>query len=167
MEVSKNIVSAEGGWMGKRAGVGDQERVRDRERWDGGISGERLLPLLQRLIKTAPTFLLNHSASQRTKHFYQCLYLRKQWQVGCQGPPRPFYIGAIMLGLRCHTPLSCIHKWSGNTHAERKEIKVDVDAHGHARLPFRVVRRLRCDLPLCWQGPSGHSTLKPRAIYRP
>lgn len=48
-------------------------------RWVGrGLVGERLLPLLLRLIKTAPTFLLNHPASQRTKHFYQCLYLDKQ-----------------------------------------------------------------------------------------
>lgn len=42
------------------------------------VVGEKLLPLLLRLIKTAPTFLLNHPASQRTKHFYQCLYLGKQ-----------------------------------------------------------------------------------------
>ena len=48
-----------------------RERERERER-------ERLLPLLLRLIKTAPTFLLNHPASHRTKHFYQCLYLGKQ-----------------------------------------------------------------------------------------
>lgn len=41
-------------------------------------AGGLLLPLILRLIKTAPTFLLNHPASQRTKHFYQCLYLGKQ-----------------------------------------------------------------------------------------
>lgn len=57
----------------------------------GGSCWGRLLPLLLKLIKTASTFLLNHSASQRTKHFYQCLYLGKQWQVGCQGPLWPCY----------------------------------------------------------------------------
>lgn len=89
--VTKYCVSqiAEGGQMvGCRAGVFRGVMwLPLLRRWVGrGLVGERLLPLLLRLIKTAPTFLLNHPASQRTKHFYQCLYLDKQWQVGCQGP---------------------------------------------------------------------------------
>lgn len=72
--------------MNGQAGLGGLSGVRvcaveateNREGGTGAVSLGRLLPLLLRLIKTAPTFLLNHSASQRTKHFYQCLYLRKQ-----------------------------------------------------------------------------------------
>lgn len=93
-------------------------RKRGLSRTGGWVSGERLLPLLLRLIKTAPTFFLNHPASQRTKHFSQCLYFVKQWQVGCQRPLWPCYRGTIPQGLCCHAkllPLLWVHKWCKNT----------------------------------------------------
>lgn len=64
--------------------------------------------------QAAPTFLPNHPASQRTKHFYQCLYLVKQWQVGCQGSLWPCYRCTTPQRLHCHAellPLWWVHKW--------------------------------------------------------
>lgn len=77
MKWSWNIVSKAKGMVGYSQGCGSGGFEGVVEEDGGGFVGERRLPLL-RLIKTAPTFLLNHQASQRTKHFYQCLFLGKQ-----------------------------------------------------------------------------------------
>lgn len=141
----------------------------------GGRGGGRLLPLLLRLIKTAPTFLLNHPTSQRTKHFYQCLYLGKQWQVGCQGPPWPCYRRAALLGASAGPlagTLKCCH-FCASTSDAKEHTRVDgmetnADAYArrhmkhffspsfsrslshtrrrrHTLLPLGVVWWLRCD----------------------
>lgn len=103
-------------------------------RWVGrGPVGERLLPLLLRLIKTAPTFLLNHPASQRIKHFYQCLYLDKQWQVGCQGPLSSCYgrtICAVWPPRPCCTAATSVHPQmtQEHIHVDCTETNADTDA---------------------------------------
>lgn len=150
---------------------------RVRRRVGSGLVGERLLPLLLRLIKTAPTFLLNQPASQRTKHFYQCLYLGKQWQVGCQGPLWPCCRHTIPSGLHCHSellPLLWVHTWRKNTHMlivqKQMQAQMHIDiwntflmymySQRHTLLPLRVVWSLCCD----HRGPTlltGHWWSKP------
>lgn len=111
-------------------------------RWvEGRRFGERLLPLLLRLIKTAPTFLLNHPASPRTKHFYQCLFLGKQWQVGCQGPPWPCFRCTIA-GVRKWCKKSTHHHMETNTGRDAYRVikNTCTSAHTHiVQMRLRVI----------------------------
>lgn len=141
--------------------------------WAGG-SGERLLPLLLRLIKTAPTFFLNHPASQRTKHFYQCLYFVKQWQVGCQGPLWPCFRGPTPQGPAatlnyCHF---CESTNDARTHGNKCRHRCTLThettmySHRHTLLPLRVAWWVCCDprSPHCRQGSGGQTSLEPRLV---
>lgn len=147
----------------------------------GGGEGVVVLPLLLRLIKTAPTFLLNHPTSQRTKHFYQCLYLGKQWQVGCQGPPWPCCRRAALQGPPLSRPTDVLpllrfHKWRKRTHTcwlHGNECRAICAATydpqhtcRHTLLPLGVVWWLRCDPrgPALLTGP-WWSELKPEQAF--
>lgn len=86
MKMSQMIVSDERlaagrrGWVGGGSGAWCDCSSKS-EKGEGSRRvgwGETAATAAETYQNSSYTFLLNHPASQRTKHFYQCLYLGKQ-----------------------------------------------------------------------------------------